>query len=382
MGLGGIDRVVVYMDDGSRVISRPRKLIPAPAPEPPPEPEPPPPVTGSMRLGFNLPQYWGDCTEDGRLKPDGTLNPMFVDDEAPADVLRYMETVITNGSQVQTAGDVPQHPGWSFPEVAQHIRTMNKQRPWVNVPHLMDDAGVMWLAEQFKGTKPYVEWSNEISNTGFVQAQWAAQQAIAAGLCPSGLHVRQAAYHWSSKRTREIAAIWRTIDPAAEIIFHIGTTDPPWAEYRDLIAASEADVLTCGAYVGIESGWNMYSQVWNFTVDQGIDWLLNESLPRLVSWVEPRMDDAVRYGMPLFIYEGGQHVKGDICAWSIPAQRTEGMGLVYRDLLVAMDDIGIGLFCHYQGAKRWSGYHTFGMIEYTGDRTMKYLQMRAWAGLS
>jgi len=117
----------------------------------------------------------------------------------------------------------------------------------------------------------------------------------------------------------------------------------------------------------------------DYTVDELCDWMEFTSLPLLIGSI--RAAKIAGAGRPLFLYEAGQHVRGDKVASSIEAQGSEQMGRVYRAFLAAMDAAGVDLFCNYQGPHAWSGYHTFGIMERTGEWTPKYRALREWAGV-
>jgi hypothetical protein len=341
---------------------------PVEPPDPPPDPPVDPPVGDRMLLGANSPQYWGDCTERGRLRSDGTLDPQFLTDQEPFVLQRYMETTTTNGSPVVNVGDAPQHPGWGFDEVARHAKAAGR-RPWVNVPHKATDTFIEWMAELFvDGPAPLVEYSNELANTNFSQSRWAADQW---GAWSTVQQQRENALHFAAQRTQRIAQVWRAVDPRVVTIF-TGTNAAD-------IETSACDVVSSVAYLGIESAWPMYQEVRGYNVQQLCGWLTDDSLPRLAATVA--RDVAAAGDKPLYLYEAGQHVKGDVVSSSIAAQGSEEMGQVYRAFLQAMDAAGVALFCNYQGPHVWSGYHTFGVMPATGQWTPKYRALREWAGV-
>lgn len=325
-----------------------------------------PPVPSGMALGVNAPMWFGWSVEDAKIRPDGTLNPAYVHDMGPFRVLRYMEAQRTNGSATVTVDDMEQ-PGWDqWPEgngvpasyIAEHAALLGV-RPWVCIPHMAAPELVEHMALELSGLRPIVEYSNEPFNTAMAQADWLEDQARARGYEGSK---REVIYQLVADKVWDFGRIWRDIDPAAEFVFSIGMTDPP--ADLSVIGRSGADMLSAGAYLGIESAWGAYTHVRDYSADQLLNWLMVESLPRLRDWVSARKYDAA--GLPVVIYEGGQHVKDDVVASSPEAQRHPGMKAVYMALLGMLDGIGVDLFCHYSGAVAMSN-STFGMKEYTGQ---------------
>ncbi|WP_343503049.1 calcium-binding protein [Alloyangia pacifica] len=104
--------------------------------------------------------------------------------------LRFMDWMMTNGSPAQRWDDRPRMSdatwtAWGVPpEVMIDLANEVGADPWFALPHMADDDYVRRFAELAKarlspGLKAYVEYSNEVWNFIFPQAQWATQQAEA-----------------------------------------------------------------------------------------------------------------------------------------------------------------------------------------------------------
>lgn len=104
--------------------------------------------------------------------------------------LRFMDWMMTNGSPAQRWDDRPRlsdatWTAWGVPpEVMIDLANEVGADPWFALPHMADDDYVRRFAELAKarldpGLKAYVEYSNEVWNFIFPQAQWATQQAEA-----------------------------------------------------------------------------------------------------------------------------------------------------------------------------------------------------------
>lgn len=145
------------------------------------------------------------------------FRPEFVDFCRPWHCLRFMDWLGTNDSinrhweerkrrsfytQVGAQGDVlgltapplrssmRRWPSGVAIELCIQIANLAKTDAWVCVPHLADDAYIRQLAEMVKERldpqqKVYVEFSNEIWNWQFSQAQWMLRSELAGDLVAS-----------------------------------------------------------------------------------------------------------------------------------------------------------------------------------------------------
>ena len=133
---------------------------------------------------------------DVRLVPAGTpagqvINPVFREAVAPFSTLRLMDFLDTNAnpsrnwSERTTPASATQagETGAAYEYAVQIANELGKDI-WINVPALVDDAYVRSLAELLHRTLApervvYVEYSNELWNTVFPQAEANRQAAIA-----------------------------------------------------------------------------------------------------------------------------------------------------------------------------------------------------------
>jgi hypothetical protein len=128
--------------------------------------------------------------------------------------LRLMDECVVNGSLATSITDIPtldykfwssaleltsgQKAGWPI-EAFVEIANLTGLQIWVNIPHLMDDAGVTAIAQKYKdgieylGTEPRVifaisneTWNTQFSQTSYYQAQGAAQGWTTGGATNKG----------------------------------------------------------------------------------------------------------------------------------------------------------------------------------------------------
>jgi hypothetical protein len=102
--------------------------------------------------------------------------------------VRFMDWMMTNGSEITTWEDRPrlQDASWAVRGVPLPVMIALANQigadPWFTLPHMADDAYVRAFAEVVRdGLDPrlraHVEYSNEVWNQIFPQAQWARQQS-------------------------------------------------------------------------------------------------------------------------------------------------------------------------------------------------------------
>ncbi|MBS0123396.1 calcium-binding protein [Thetidibacter halocola] len=121
---------------------------------------------------------------------EALFNPLWLETVQDMRVLRFMDWMMTNGSPVQTWEDRPRLTDatwttWGVPlEVMIELANTVGADPWFTLPHMADDDYVRRFAETVKAglnprLKAHVEYSNEVWNRIFPQAEWAAAQAEA-----------------------------------------------------------------------------------------------------------------------------------------------------------------------------------------------------------
>ncbi|WP_425097853.1 calcium-binding protein [Tropicibacter sp. S64] len=116
------------------------------------------------------------------------FNPDWIARVEDLRVIRFMDWMMTNGSPITSWEDRPRMEDatwsvWGVPaEVMIQLANQIGADPWFNMPHLADDAYVRQFAALVKRDldprlKAYVEFSNEVWNFIFPQAQWASAEA-------------------------------------------------------------------------------------------------------------------------------------------------------------------------------------------------------------
>ena len=131
-------------------------------------------------------------------------------------VLRFMDWMATNGSALAHWADRPEVEDFAYTlngmplELMLRLANETGHDAWFTLPHLADDDFVRRFAEAVKagldpGRRAYVEYSNEVWNWGFAQAQWAEDQARARW------GQEHAWVQYYAMRAAEVAAIWTEV---------------------------------------------------------------------------------------------------------------------------------------------------------------------------
>ena len=118
------------------------------------------------------------------------FNPDWLARVGDVAVIRFMDWMLTNHSEVQTWDQRPRMTDYSWSrrgaplEVMLRLANETGADPWFTLPHLADDDYVRQFAEEVKAglgsdLRAWFEFSNEIWNWSFAQADWAEQNARA-----------------------------------------------------------------------------------------------------------------------------------------------------------------------------------------------------------
>jgi hypothetical protein len=112
------------------------------------------------------------------------FNPLWLDKLVPFSTLRFMDWMKTNRGEQSTwdRRPKPEDLTWAYKGVPVEVMVALANRlqadPWFNLPHRADDAYARQLAEVVRAQLDpklvaYFEYSNEVWNWGFPQAQYA-----------------------------------------------------------------------------------------------------------------------------------------------------------------------------------------------------------------
>ena len=216
--------------------------------------------------------------------------------------------------------------------------------PWFNMPHLASDDYIRQFAISVRDNIEfdryiYVEYSNEVWNYGFYQAQWVEQQGMA--MWPdSTVSNLEKRLNWFGMRTAQMCDIWEDVfgELSHQVRCVVGTQAAnTWIGEKmlDCTLWAEApchqhnvDAVAIAPYFGQHIGQPSYqAQVENWTndADGGLNRLFAEiehgnhlpqasfdktTLQDAMDNVSDYADVAAARAIDLVAYEGGQHLVG------------------------------------------------------------------------
>lgn len=338
----------------------------------------------------------------------------FIERLQPYQALRFMDWMRTNDSVVSTwtGRSQPNEARFSTAkgvpvEIMVELSNKTEKAPWFTMPHQASDDYVRNFAtvvrDSLLSTLPvYVEYSNEIWNSGFSQGDWVEARGVAEW--PASLESRfTKRMNWHGKRSAEVCEIWKSVFAASpqQVTCVLASqaanswtgqealSCPLWEEapcFRHGIGAL-AIAPYMGDYLGQEehathvAGWGASAL--------GLTKLFTElqsggelsggpaggAMAQSFGWIEANKTVADAFGVALLSYEGGQHLVGvgsasqntTLTSLFTQANRDERMGTVYATYLQGWESRGGGVFMHFTDIGSYSRYGSWGALERIGQ---------------
>lgn len=336
--------------------------------------------------------------------------------------LRFMDWMATNGSAQVTWDDRPR-PGdasWASHgvpvEVMVELANRTGTDPWFTLPHMADDDYVRRFAQHVHdhlapGLRAYAEWSNEVWNFSFSQAQWAAEQAQARwGVEPGGDGWMQ----FAGTRAAEVADIWAEVfADAPERLVRVVAVQTGWPGLeRPLLDAplrqdeglpppvQSFDGYAVTGYFGHGLGDAATAEPvlrqWIAAGDaaERLTRTLREGeVHDLTTHLWPYHAAVARdHGLTLLMYEGGSHLEGGVWgdddpinALFISYSYSPDMAAIYAEVLAAWHAIGaqqpIGPFNAYVATAAPSRWGSWGARRHGADVNPRWATLAAWNSL-
>lgn len=349
------------------------------------------------------------------------FNPDWLAAVADARVLRFMDWMQANDPAPALWSERPLVTdftwGWrGVPaEVMVDLANQIGADPWFTLPHTADDAYVAAFAALVRDRLDprlvvHAEWSNEVWNWIFPQAQWAADQARLRWGAEGG----DAWMQFAGTRAAEVADIWAAAFAGQEgrLVRVVGVqTGWPGLEQALLDAplrqaeglpppAASFDAYAVTGYFGHEIGEDSYSgylRAWiaDGSATERVTRTLREgSFRALVTELWPyHAQAAADRGLTLMMYEGGTHVVGlgavteDAAITGFMTAYNYGpeMAALYADLLAAWRDLGppgqVGPFNAFVDVARPSRWGSWGALRHLDDVNPRWATLAAWNAL-
>ncbi len=366
----------------------------------------------------------GDPIRNIRIIPEPLLadyeageifNPVWLEQIAPFRAVRFMDWLATNNSQLSSWANRPQIDDrrWTkngVPlEIAIKLANTINADPWINIPHLADDdfiRGVVGLVQQELAPQlvPTFEYSNEVWNWGFEQAQYAHTE----GQARWGDDVGDAWMQYLGMRTAQLCDIARgefyKDTPEAmhcvvstQTAYHgiaQGALDcPEWvAEGNAPCSQHGVDQLGLTTYfTGCLHDMNNAGimQSWFGEADGGVQKGLEQALDGRHFECEDTVENLMNHwayfapeasarGMTLVGYEGGSHITAngsglqndpEFIKFHLALNRAPGMGDLYLQMLASWRDGGGTLLMHFVDFARPSEHGSWGALENLTQKT-------------
>jgi hypothetical protein len=222
--------------------------------------------------------------------------------------------------------------------------------------------------------KVYVEYSNEVWNSGFRVARYARERgtALTLGGTPYDTQVR-----FYSRHSVEIFKIFEEVFGGnARLVRVLAWQHADVANARQVIefekAYEHADALAVAPYFGYEVGDpRNRAQTQKMTVEQILD-AARDSIVRLREITKKQLDTAKARGLKLVAYESGQGIvgagesEGDaaLTALFTAANRSPRMKDLYLEDLAGWRDVGGGLINTYSATQQFNKFGSWGIREW------------------
>lgn len=369
---------------------------------------------------------------------DGAVfNPKWVDRLGEVEVLRFMDWLNTNDSIVQRWSDLPGKSDFSYAwrgvplSVMIDLANQIGADPWFTIPHMADDMLIRNFAETVRDTlRPegvaYIEYSNEMWNFIFDQAQWAQRQA-------QGLwgDVGDGWMQFYGKRAAEVMDIWTEVygADAKSRLKRIVSVHTGWPELEQASLAGEHaraalgyspsemfDAYAVTGYFGYELGepgtlqsvldaaqeraeaagksaglsrvsLREYTKTHRFdgVSNHAAEVVRNGSLTELANTLWPYHAQAAREaGLELIMYEGGTHAApiGDavederLVSFLVEFNYSDEMGDLYREALEAWAGLTASPFNVFVDVAPPSKWGSWGALRHLDDENPRWTALQ------
>jgi hypothetical protein len=326
--------------------------------------------------------------------------PPFISRLQGMRVLRFMEPMLVNGSSVTQWSErtpysyITQTKGTGIaPEYITDIANAVGADAWVNIPHMADNNYVTQLAQLLKSRlnpslKIYLEYSNEVWNNGFTQAQYMEQKGAA--LFPAddtGIFGQRLKYQ--ARRSGEIFNLFeQAFGGTSRLIRVIGSQAAnSWTGdflLRGLESTvvnpggKKADTLSIAPYFGDEIADELGAAgtIGSATVDSVLNSADADIATQFVQRVSSNKTVANAHAVRLITYEGGQHLvsfnpiyQNNQTLTNIlnAANRDRRMGGIYTRMLTTWYALNNDIFVAYSYVGPYSRYGSWGALEWQDE---------------
>jgi hypothetical protein len=360
-------------------------------------------------------------------------HPQFLADVKGFRTLRYMDWAVTNGSQMANWSERPlvTNRSWAGSngvpaEAMIDLANVTGSDPWLNVPvHASDDFVAQFarlVTQKLSSTLTVnLEYGNEAWNYAFAATQWMLAQGQAAwpDEVAKGTSIYALENNWYARRLVQTCTIAKTSSSTARARFRCVANTQAAVPYQtdQVLACSVAaktlgqacaksvDVVSIAPYFGYYLGAPTAAAAmlsWSASPTDGVDKVFQEltgrdssgrlvvapltliaspvspapsgALAQSAAWMVGTKAVATKYGLPMWAYEGGQHLvppatdtTGAISAMMINANRDPRMQAAYEQMIANWQSAGGQVFAYFNHSAVPSKSGSWGMKESMGD---------------
>ncbi len=341
---------------------------------------------------------------------ENPFHPLFLRRWKGVACIRFMDWMHTNNSDIESWEDRPQLEDATFAKKGIPLEWMidlcNRlgADAWFCMPHRANDDYVRRFAQMVHrrlapDRKVYIEYSNEVWNSIFGQHRYAQERARELGLGPKDRPWEGAGMFYA-RRSVEIFGIWEEVFGGRDRLVRVlaWQSGNVWWFENILLPTHNAhrhcDALAIAPYLSMmvrgQGRGLMASEVERWSVDQVLDYVEREALPRSIDQMQRTRRLADQYRLKLIAYEGGQHLVGvaggenneRVTKLLQAANRHPRMGRIYGRYFRGWEESGGGLFCYYSSVARPGKWGCWGALPYWDtppSQSPKYQALVEWA---
>jgi hypothetical protein len=294
------------------------------------------------------------------------VHPNYLKAFSWARVLRFMDAQKTNDSPPGTWEDritptsTRQGDRTESAIPLEHLCRMAEEMdavPWFCVPHLANEGYMRNMAEliaSYEFETVFIEYSNEVWNFVFPQAQW-LHNHLHGGWGPESLD------EWA-KRVALMAQTFKTYLPGVKIVL-AGQEANSWVagEVAKRLGRGGFDVLATTAYFD--------------SFGDDLDAVVENAYGSILRRDEKRLEHAAlaeEYGVPYVAYEGGSHYVGVL---NKEFKRSPRIKPILKENINSFRQAGGVVYLEYVDIKRYSGAHAWGVLEHGDQETSPTLEV-------
>ncbi len=266
-------------------------------------------------------------------------------------------------------------------EIMVRLANTLKVNPWFTLPHLATAQYIDGYAQIIRDTLypelyAYIEYSNEVWNSQFMQSQYAKEQGLALGLSSNAF---QAQLRYYALKSTEMFKRFETVFAGQmNRISRVLATQAgnQWTTEQVVTfadTAAHSDAVAIAPYFG--GAWGSSGAKVQEALALGLDGLLDALEIEVLSkgaQIEGHKNWATQHSLKLVAYEGGQHLVGvwgnennaELTKLFVAANKDQRMADLYKLYFDIWFAHGGKLFAFYRRFGVYSKWGSWGLQEY------------------